>query len=273
MQNQTIKKETQITGIGIHSGHKVTLTLKPASENHGIKFIRTDLNGLEIPVTPQNLVPGARATILINNNIKILTPEHLMASLYTLGINNLIIEINAEEVPIMDGSAKDFITCLKKAGIKKYPEKAKPLIISKPVFISENNAYIIGLPKNKLNLTYLLELNHSFIKEQFLSLEFNKKEFQTNIAPARTFGFYSEYQALLEKGLAKGANDENTVVIGEDKYLSALRFQDELVRHKLLDLLGDLATINRPIMGNIISFKGGHSLNSKFIQTCLSAFF
>jgi len=272
MKNKTIKNQIKISGVGVHSGKNVNLILKPAAENYGLKFIRTDLNNAEVPVARENLISGSRATILMHNNVKILTPEHLMASLYAFGINNLIIEIDAEEVPIMDGSAKNFVDCLATAGVIEYQNKKEPLVITKPIFIKENDAYILGLPNDKLSLTYLLELNKTFIKEQILSLDFNYQNFLKEIAGARTFGFYSEYQALLEKGLAKGASAENTLVIGEDKYLSDLRFKNELVRHKILDLIGDLAIINRPILGSIISLKGGHSLNSQFIQKSLSQF-
>ncbi len=263
---KTIKKELSFTGTGIHSGKEINLKLVPTAENSGIKFIRKDLADFVIPLDPQFLVSGSRATVLVKEGKKIVTPEHLLAALAILGITDIQIEMDNEEVPILDGSAKVYVSAIENVGLKIFKNSIKPIIIKEPLFIKEEHKLILLFPAEKFLISYFLDLPNSFISSQLLSIEVGEKHLKESVANARTFGFYDEYQQLLSQGLAKGANFENTVVIGKDKFMNELRFEDELVKHKILDLIGDLKILNRPILGHIISIKAGHSLNSKLVD-------
>jgi len=266
MKQITTKTQVSCKGIGIHSGKEVHLTLKPAPENTGIIFIRTDLNNKKIKVTPKNLINNSRATILRQDNIQIQTPEHLLATCYACEIDNLYIELDNEEIPIMDGSAKDFVDILNKAGIQSQKVGKKILEIKKSTITKDNDKTIIALPNQKFKISYVLDYPQPFIGTQVLTIEINKETFTTDIAPARTYGFYSEYKQLLEMGMAKGANKDNCIIIGEDDYLSELRVKDELIRHKILDLIGDLAILGKEIKGHFIAIKSGHQLNAKLVH-------
>jgi len=261
----TIKNKSKISGIGIHTGSQVQITFCPAPENQGITFFRTDINKI-ILCKPDNIIQNSRATCLIENEIKILTPEHLLAACFALGITNLVIEIDQEEVPILDGSAKPFIDCLFQSGIEHQLSEVALLILPKPYFIKNNTPQILALPFSEYKLTYILDYPNTFIGTQIYNYLFNLESFISEIAAARTFGFYQELKPLLEKGLAQGATLDNAVVIGEYDYMNPLRFPDELVRHKILDMIGDFAILNRPIQGHFIGIGSGHTLNAHLIK-------
>ncbi|MFC1617505.1 UDP-3-O-acyl-N-acetylglucosamine deacetylase [Candidatus Margulisiibacteriota bacterium] len=259
---KTINDPLYIEGIGIHSGKLCKLCIKPAEVNMGIVFVRTDL-GKEVKVCSENLISNNRATILQQDDVKIVTPEHLLAACYGLGVNNLIIECDSEEIPIMDGGAKVFVELLQKTGLKEQTEQKSIIEITKPIETEK----IKALPYDGLKITFTIEYPNTFIGKQTLALDITSEIFAKEIAPARTYGFYAEVKELLEKGLAKGASMDNAVVIGEDKYLTKLRFPDELVRHKILDLIGDLAVLGHPVKGHFIANKSGHSDNAEMVRT------
>jgi UDP-3-O-[3-hydroxymyristoyl] N-acetylglucosamine deacetylase len=265
MQQKTIKNAFFIEGIGIHTGKKVSLNIFAAPQNSGVAFIRTDKNNAKIKVCPQNVLEFNRATILSNGKEKIFTPEHLLAAIYALGIDNLIIEIDNEEVPILDGAASYFAEKLQKAQIIDLEEEKKPLVISEEMKFVNDKAEITVLPDPNFKITFTVEYPNTFIGTQQLTIIINPETFTKEIAPARTYGFYAEYKDLLEKNLAKGASIDNALVIGDNDYLNEPRFIDEIVRHKILDLVGDLAILNKPILGHFLAKKSGHALNAKLI--------
>jgi UDP-3-O-[3-hydroxymyristoyl] N-acetylglucosamine deacetylase len=267
-KNQTtIKSKVIFKGTGIHSECKVCMTVVPAKANNGIVFFRKDQNNKKVPVSPNNLSEADRATVLKSDNIFIKTPEHFLAACYGLGIDNLDVYIDNEEVPIMDGSAIDFVKKFHDVGLTRLKEeKRTPLIVREDILINNKDQYLIALPNNSLKLTYLLSYPDTFIGCQTFSQKINKTTFVNELAPARTYGFYNEVKILLDKGLAKGGTINNAVIIGEKDYMNKLRFDDELVRHKTLDLIGDLAVLGNPIKGHFIAVKSGHALNKEMVH-------
>lgn len=270
MFEQTLTRSVSFQGFGIHTGKRTTLTLKP-STTYGIRFFRTDCNNACIPITPQTLVSQQRATAFQYNNVALLTPEHLFAALHALHLTNLDIEINGSEVPIMDGSSLEFYTTLHDVGVRTLDTPINPIIITKPLHVEENEAAILCLPSTTSSFTYRLHYPN-FIGSHLFTFTPSTDNFENELAPARTYGFYEEVKALQEKGLALGGTLENAIVIGDDAYMNPLRFPNELCRHKTLDLFGDLWTIQRPIQGHIVGIKSGHALTMKLIQTLTKTF-
>ncbi|RAP32813.1 UDP-3-O-[3-hydroxymyristoyl] N-acetylglucosamine deacetylase [Candidatus Marinamargulisbacteria bacterium SCGC AG-410-N11] len=263
---KTIENSFTIKGYGIHTNQQVTITIHPAPANHGIVFKRIDQNNCLIPATIEFLKEYNRATLLSRNNIIIKTPEHLLSACAGLGLDNLLIDINNDEVPIFDGSSLTFINAFIKSGIKSLNEQKQPIIIKSKTILKSNDASIICLPSKYPTFSYFLSYPKSFIGVQFFGMKLSQENYINQIAPARTYGFYNEYLSLLEKGLAKGGSVDNAVVIKDDGYMNKLRFEDELVRHKLLDLIGDCWILNRPIIGHVIGIQSGHALASQFTK-------
>jgi UDP-3-O-[3-hydroxymyristoyl] N-acetylglucosamine deacetylase len=266
----TIKKEVNCSGIGLHSGKRVNIRLLPASSNSGIIFKRTDLNNTTIPIDTKNLGNFDCATTLCCNDIFINTVEHFLASLYGLGIDNLIIEIDSDELPIMDGSAAPFIYLLHEAGLKSLQSKRLYLRILKPVKVSENGSNIVIFPSDTFKITYTIEFNHPLIKRQTYSLEINEKNFCEEIAPARTFGFLREVEMLRKRGLARGGSLANAVIVSDSGLLNGgLRFRDEFVRHKILDAIGDFSFLRNRVLGHVVAYKAGHKLHLDLVKKIL----
>ncbi len=260
MYRKTINREVQISGVGIHTGSRIDISLKP-SPSGKIKFYRTDLNNKEISLYPEKIV-ARNSTVLIEQETKIQTIEHLMAVLFMFGIDSLIIEINGCEIPAMDGSALPFVNIVQKAGIRTLSKRKKRMKILKSFEIKEKNASISFCPDSKFKLSYLIQYDHPAIQKQELSLWVNKKNFISDIAPARTFGFKKDVHTLWDKGLALGGSLKNTVVLDENGVMNGpLRFSDEFVRHKLLDLIGDLSLLGTPISGHFKAHYAGHKLH------------
>ncbi len=271
MLQQTLIGKSHLTGIGIHSGKKTTLTFKPASENTGICFVRTDANRTIVPAKISFLAPSKRATCLTKDGVQILTPEHVLAACYALNLHNLVIELDGEEVPIFDGSSKPFLDLFQTIGLKQQTSFApEPLQIKTAVKITDGNATILGLPDDVFRVTYFLEFPHHFIGIQTKTSVVTPNSFADDIGPARTFGFLSELQGLLEKNLALGGSLENAVVISDTDYLTPLRFEDELARHKILDIIGDFCLLGRPLKGHIIGIRSGHKDNAALVQKLIS---
>ncbi|MBT3260937.1 UDP-3-O-[3-hydroxymyristoyl] N-acetylglucosamine deacetylase [bacterium] len=266
LYQKTIKQPCHISGIGLHSGQKVSMTLLPAPENTGITFIRTDQKMAQIPVNINSIHSTKRATILQKNNCQIITPEHFLAVLSVLGIDNLRIEINAPELPIKDGSSKAFLEIIQKNGIQKLKAEKKVLKIQTPYLIQENNISLMVLPEETYKITFIIEYPDSFIGTQIHSFEINESVFSKEIAAARTYGFYQEIETLKQKGLIKGGSLDNALVIKDNGYLNKLRYPDELVRHKILDLIGDLSLLATPVIGHFIGIKSGHALNMQMVK-------
>jgi len=270
IEKRTIQKKVHLSGIGVHSGTNVDLILRPSSSGQ-ILFRRTDLNNLEFTLDSKK-IETLSSTSLAGEDYKIQTIEHLMAVLYAFGIDSLIIELDGNEIPIMDGSASPFVQAILKAGITLLPEKKKIIRILKPFIIEEKVASVSFYPDSDFKITYCIEYDHPAIQKQELSLSINLKNFVTAIAPARTFGFLKDVPALRAQGLALGGSLENAVVLDEKKVISGpLRYPEEFVRHKILDLIGDLSLLGSPVLGHFKAHKAGHALHLKAINFILDS--
>lgn len=272
MDNQrTIEKEVNIKGIGLHTAHKVTITFKPAEVDAGINFVRADLPEKPIiKASTESIFSQSgtlRRTCIVKKNVEIHTIEHVMAALAGLNIDNLYIEIDNNEIPGLDGSSLNFLEILSKAGIKEQEKARHYHIIKTPIFVEEDGASIMAVPFPDFKISYTLNYNHFLLKAQFKEININAETFKTELASARTFCLESEANELQEQGFGRGANYENTLVVGETGVIrNTLRYEDEFIRHKILDLMGDLYLLGCPIKGHIIALRSGHSLNLKLVK-------
>lgn len=265
---RSIKKPVVIEGIGLHTGKKVKLKLYPAKKNEGINFIRKNTI---IPAKIEYAHSFDYSTSLMKNGVAIRTVEHLMAALYFTAIDNIYIEIDEEELPILDGSSKDFVEAIKSAGIQTLNEEKFYAILESPVFINQGDKYIEGKPSSITKFTYQADYNNNIIGKKSFTYIPNDKESYKGLFSARTYCFLEEVEYLKSLGLAKGGSLKNAIVFHNNTVLNqeGLRFEDEPVRHKVLDLVGDLYLLGYPIIGEIYSFKGGHKLNAEFVKALL----
>lgn len=270
-KQRTITGEATLKGTGLHTASKVTLTFKPADAGAGINFIRVDLPGKPaVKVSLENLLAPElrpRRTSVGKGEAVVHTIEHLMAAVSGLNIDNLNIEIDNKEVPGLDGSSSNFAQALVKAGIKEQEKERHYFIVKEPVFMEEDGSSIMVVPSCEFKITYTLNYNHPLLRAQFLALGITGEVFQKELAPARTFCLEEEADELQRQGMGLGADYTNTLVIGKDGVIkNTLRFEDEFIRHKILDLLGDLYVLGQPIKGHVIALKSGHSLNLKIAE-------
>jgi len=262
----TIKEGKTLAGIGLHSGKGVTMRLKPAPENTGIIFVRIDLPGQPfIPAQAAYVSDTRRATTLGWDAAKIHTAEHLLAALSAQGIDNLYIELDAAEPPVADGSALAFIKLIEEAGIIEQKSIRSVVKITEPIWVRHGDRYIVALPYEGFRISCLFINHHPLIGTQYGDYEITREIFCKEIAPARTIGFMHEVEALQAQGLALGGSLDNAVVYDQDKLLTPLRFEDEVVRHKILDIVGDLALIG-PVEAHIIAAKSSHALNTELAR-------
>jgi len=266
---RTLRRSISCAGIGLHSGKKVTLSLKPAPADFGIRFRRTDLGGLEIPATVANLGGIQYATGLTRDEGTVDTIEHLLAALVSRGVDNVIIELNTPEVPIMDGSAAPFIYLLEEAGIKRLSAGRRFLKVTRPIAMSHGDKRIAIYPSDHFKVTYSISFDHPLLRHQARTLRVTEESFAEEIAPARTFCFLKEVELLRQNGLALGGSLDNAIVIGETGVLNALRFEDEFVRHKILDAIGDLSLVGYPVIGHLVAHRAGHALHTAFATRIL----
>ena len=267
---QTIRRAIPCTGIGLHSGRKVKLTLKPAPADYGVRFSRADLDGLEIPATVTHLASIHYATGLARDAGSVETVEHLMAALSSLGIDNVVVELDSPEVPIMDGSAAPFVYLINEAGVKRLAASRRYLKVLRPISLSRGDKRIAIYPSDHFKVTYSISFDHPMLRHQSRTMRVTEESFVEDIAPARTFGFLKEVEVLRQRGLALGGSLENAVVLNETGVLNnALRFEDEFVRHKILDVIGDLALVGHPIVGHVVAHRGGHALHTAFAARIL----
>ncbi len=266
----TIRRSVSCSGIGLHSGHKVTLSLKPARAATGIRFRRADLGGAEIPATVDNVDRLHYATGLARDAGTVETVEHLLAALVSLGVDNVIIVLNQAEVPIMDGSAASFVYLVHEAGLKRQEKPRRYLKMLRPVALSRGDKRIALYPSDDFRVTYSISFDHPLLRHMTHTLRVTQESFVDEIAPARTFGFLKEIEMLRQKGLALGGSLDNAIVLGETGILNnALRFEDEFVRHKILDVIGDLALVGYPVIGHLVAHRGGHELHAAFAEKIL----
>ncbi len=269
---RTLRRPVSCTGIGLHSGNKVTLSLKPAPANYGIRFQRSDLGGLEIPATVTHL-GGMQSyqTGLTREAVSVETVEHLLSALTALGIDNVIVELNHPEVPIMDGSAAPFVyLILNEAGVKKLQTPRRYLKVLRPIALTHGDKRIALYPSDHFKVTYSISFDHPLLRHQSRTMRITEETFVEEIAPARTFGFLKEVEMLRQRGLALGGSLDNAIVLGETGVLNnALRFDDEFVRHKILDVIGDLSLVGYPVIGHLVAHRGGHALHTAFAAKIL----
>ena len=267
---RTIRRSISCAGIGLHSGNKVTLSLKPAPADFGIRFRRTDLGGIEIPATVQHLAGINYATGLSRDIGSVETVEHLLSALVSLGIDNVVVELNHPEVPIMDGSAAPFVYLINEAGVKRLGTSRRYMKVLRPMALARGDKRIAIYPSEHFKVTYSIAFDHPLLRHQSRTMRINEESFVEEIAPARTFGFLKEVEMLRQQGLALGGSLENAIVIGDTGVLNnALRFDDEFVRHKILDVIGDLALVGHPIIGHVVAHRGGHALHTAFAAQVL----
>jgi UDP-3-O-[3-hydroxymyristoyl] N-acetylglucosamine deacetylase len=265
----TVKKPISCCGIGLHSGKPINLTILPAEENTGVKFIRSDLGRKAmVPAYMNRVVNTMLATTIAEDDVKVATTEHLMAALSGMGIDNAVVEIDEAEIPIMDGSAGPFVRLLKKAGSQRQKATKKLLKITKELTFGEGEKKIRILPYNGFKITCEIDFPHNLIKKQTYSVNISPRRFAEEIASARTFGFINEVEKLRENGLALGGSLDNAIVIDDYGVLNeeGLRYADEFVRHKILDLIGDLALLGCHMHGHVIAYKSGHEQHLKLMQ-------
>jgi len=265
---RTLRRQISCAGIGLHSGNKVTLTLKPAAADTGIRFRRTDV-GVEIPATVQYVTSLQDATVLGRDGATVETVEHLLAALVSSGIDNIVVELTHNEVPIMDGSAAPFLYLVQEAGVKRLSAARKHVKILRPVQITDGDKRIAVYPSDHFKVSYTISFDHPLLRHQSRTERITEQSFADSIAAARTFGFLKEVEWMRQNGLALGGSLENAIVIGDAGVLNALRFEDEFVRHKILDAIGDLALIGYPIIGHVVAHRAGHALHTSLVSQLL----
>lgn len=268
MKRKTLMNEVFYEGIGLHKGKNIKLHLIPA-EKGGIVFKRVDMEEgkNEILLDIENTFDLTRGTNIKNEyDVKVHTIEHFLSALYIFGITDLIVELDENELPIGDGSARVFIEEIEKAGVKELSADVEEIIVKEPVYLTKGDKHIVALPYDGYKLTYTIKFDHTFLKTQMLELDVDLENYKNNIGNARTFGFDYEIEYLKKNNLALGGTLENAIVITKDGVLnpSGLRYEDEFVRHKMLDIIGDLKILNKPIKAHIIAVKAGHALDIEF---------
>lgn len=271
---RTLATPVSFEGVGVHSGKTAHLTIKPAPVNHGIKFVRTDLPGIPSVTGHFNrVVDTSLATVLGEEGCIVSTVEHLMATLSGLAIDNALIEVDTYELPILDGSAGPFTHGIRKAGIATQDGPRCYFVIVDPIEISANGKKVGIYPAEDYRISCTIDFNHPLIGEQTYSLDVTAERFEKEISQARTFGFLHEVEYMKKYGLAQGGSLENVVVIDTEGVVNeeGLRFEDEFVRHKLLDCIGDFSLLGMPIIGHVIAHKSGHAFNHAFLETFFKA--
>lgn len=267
LTQKTIRREVSCTGIGLHCGCRVDLRLLPAAAGTGVRFRRTDLGGLEIPVRIENLHQTSYATQLVMGDASINTVEHVLSAAAGLGIDNLIVEIDGPEVPIMDGSAAPFVYLLHEAGIRRLQAQRRFVKVLEPMRVDAGDKFIAVYPAERLKISYTIDFDHPLIGVQRETFAVSPRAFTEQIAPARTFGFLREVELMRSRGLALGGSMENAIVVGENSILNPhLRFPDEFVRHKILDAIGDLTLLGYPLLGHVVAYRAGHGLHAALVD-------
>lgn len=274
IKQRTVKNVIRATGVGLHSGEKIYLTVRPAPVNTGIVFRRTDLDPpVDIPATAESVGETTLSSTLVNGAAKVSTVEHLMSALAGLGIDNAYIELTAAEVPIMDGSAGPFVFLLQSAGIAEQEEAKRFIRIKAPVRVEEGDKSAEFLPFNGFKITFSIEFDHPVFVDQVqkATVDFSSTSFVKEVARARTFGFMRDIEYLRSQNLALGGSIDNAIVVDEHRILNegGLRYEDEFVKHKILDAIGDLYLVGHSLIGEFIAHKSGHALNNQLIRKLL----
>ncbi|ANV98126.1 UDP-3-O-[3-hydroxymyristoyl] N-acetylglucosamine deacetylase [Helicobacter enhydrae] len=262
MKQITIKKAVEVVGVGLHKGVPVKMRLEPLPADRGIVFYRTDKD-VQIELKPENVVDTTMATVLGKGDVRVSTIEHLLSAVHAYGIDNLLICVDNEEIPIMDGSAIAYCALLDEAGLVALDARKKAIEIKKVIEVKDGEKFVRIEPSPKTIFDFKIEFNHPGIKEQSYRFVFSTNAYKEEIARARTFGFLSEVNYLRSVGLAKGGGLHNCIVLDESGVMNkeGLRYKEEFVRHKILDAIGDMAILGMPLIGTYVSFAGSHKLN------------
>jgi len=270
---QTVKDKVVFSGIGLHSGKDVTMTIRPADAGTGVVFHRIDLNpSVSIEASARNVVNTRLSTTIGKDGAVVSTIEHLMAALTGCGIDNVHVDIDGPEVPIMDGSAAPFVEMLRKVGTSSLSRPKKYLVVKKPITVVDGDKKISIIPSRYYRISFDMRFNHPVVNNQFRSMKFSEEVFSNDYAAARTFGFLIEVETLKANGLARGGSLDNAVVIGDKGILNegGLRYEDEFVRHKIMDSVGDLSLAGYSLIGHVKAYKSGHDLNHKLVTEILA---
>jgi UDP-3-O-[3-hydroxymyristoyl] N-acetylglucosamine deacetylase/3-hydroxyacyl-[acyl-carrier-protein] dehydratase len=268
LHQQTLRQAASLQGVGLHSGNRVNMTFLPAPPNTGIRFRRVDLEGKpEIEARIENVSATSRSTTISRGNAKILTVEHILAAFSGSGIDNAIVELDANEPPISDGSAREYVKMIETAGVTAQDERREVFRITSPISHQKDDTHISIFPYDGLKITCTSADSRGRFT-QYLSLDITRESWERELAPARTFCFFEEIEYLIKSGLIKGGSLENAIVIRDDAILTTepLRFQEEFVRHKMLDILGDLALVGCAIEGHVVAVKPSHAANCEVVR-------
>jgi UDP-3-O-[3-hydroxymyristoyl] N-acetylglucosamine deacetylase len=275
IKQRTLKNTIRATGVGLHTGEKVYLTLRPAEPNTGIRFRRVDLDfPVSIQATPGNVGETILSTTLVSGTTKISTIEHLLSAFAGLGIDNAIVDVSAAEVPIMDGSAGPFVFLLQSAGVEEQDSPKQYIRIKHSVRVEDGDKWAAFEPFDGFKVTFTIDFEHPAFEENVktATMDFSSTTFVKEVSRARTFGFMKDIEALRQNNLALGGSLENAIVVDDSKILNedGLRYADEFVKHKILDAIGDLYLLGHSLIGQFIGYKSGHGLNNKLLRTLLA---
>ena len=267
---QTIRAAVSCSGVGLHSGAPVHLNVLPAPAGTGIVFRRTDLDGFPIEASGRNVARVSYATSLMKKGVLISTTEHLLSAFIGAGIDNAIVELDNLELPILDGSARPFMDMIRKAGVRRQRKARTYLRIVREIELREGDKFIAVYPATMYSVSYSINFPHPRIGRQTFCVQLTNGSYQREIAPARTFGFLHEADAMRQQGLIRGASTDNAIVLDKHDVLNPpLRFRDEFVRHKVLDLIGDLALIGKQILGSVVADRAGHAMHTALVSRIL----
>ncbi|MDO8357722.1 MAG: UDP-3-O-acyl-N-acetylglucosamine deacetylase [Nitrospirota bacterium] len=270
---QTLANAVSCSGVGLHSGLPVTLTLRPAPADTGVVFVnRSGKGGASLAASVEHLVATELCTAISGNGFQVKTIEHILAALTGLDIDNVYVEVDAAEAPVMDGSAGHFVRLIRSAGIAPQSQRQPYLKITRPLEVIDGNRRVRIEPSSTTKITYSIHYNHPLIQTQTYAYEHSVHAFEREIADARTFGFMQEVEALWARGLGKGGSLDNTIILSQDGILneSGLRFTNEFVRHKILDLIGDFSLLGVPFIGHVIAERSGHAIHTRLVQQILN---
>ena len=270
---RTLKKEISCFSVGLHTGRKVNMKIKPAPVDTGIIFVRTDLpDALPIHANYNNVCDTTLATTLGANGVTVSTVEHLLSAFSGMGVDNAIIELDSFEVPVMDGSALPFVNMLKEVGTHVQKKNKKMLIIKKPVSVNDGDASAMFVPADEFKITYEIDFKHPVIGKQSYHMTFSDEKYEKEICAAQTFGFLKDLEFLQAKGLALGGSLKNAIVLDDKKIINkeGLRIENVFVKHKILDAIGDLFLLGMPIIGHFIAYKSGHRLNNLLLKELMN---
>jgi UDP-3-O-[3-hydroxymyristoyl] N-acetylglucosamine deacetylase len=267
---QTIRSSVECEGVGLHSGAPVRLRMLPSPAGEGIVFRRTDLDGFAIEAIGRNVAKVSYATSLMKKGVLISTTEHLLSAFIGMGVDNAIVEIDNLELPILDGSAQPFVEMIVRAGLRKQRRKRTYIRIVKPIELREGDKFIAVYPYDGYSVSYSINFPHPLIGRESFEVELSNGNFLREIASARTFGFLRDRDAMLNMGLIRGASENNAIVLTNDGIQNPpLRYPDEFVRHKVLDLIGDLALLGRRVLGRIVADRAGHAMHTALVSKIL----